>query len=531
MKLGAGRLVLSATDLANHLACRHLTALDRAVAEGRRSPPAWRDPSLALLAERGRTHEAAFVERLRAGGLDIVELYAFEGDEAVERTLAAMRAGADAVAQALLWDDRWTGRADLLVRVAEQSGLGGWAYEVVDTKLAEETRGGTILQLCLYSDLVGAVQGRAPSFMHVVKPGADFPRETFRYVDFQAYYRLVRGRLDAAADQPPSGETYPLPVEHCEICRWRLECDRRRHADDHLSLVAGIRPLHVGEIERQGMRTLARFADAPHPLPEKPLRGSPEAYARAHGQARIQLRGRREARPAYELLPVEARLGLARLPEPAAGDLFFDIESDPFVDGGGLEYLLGAVCDTAYRAFWATEASAERCAFEALMDLLLERWSAHPAMHVYHFSPYEPAALKRLAGRHGTRERELDRLLRGERFVDLLAVTRQGLRASVESYSLKQLETFFGFQRVVDLSTARAALRRVEQGLERGPGPTEADRATVEGYNRDDCLATAALRRWLEDRRTEALAYGAAVPRPPLASGDPSDALEERSTL
>ena len=64
-------------------------------------------------------------------------------------------------------------------------------------------------------------------------------------------------------------------------------------------------------------------------------------------------------------------------------------------------------------------------------------------MHVYHYAAYEQTALKRLTGRHGTRETELDALLRGERFVDLYAVVRQGLRISKPSYSIKKLEDFY----------------------------------------------------------------------------------------
>ena len=51
------------------------------------------------------------------------------------------------------------GRADVLRRVEVPSDLGPWSYEVLDTKLARETKGGTVLQLCLYADLIEAVQG------------------------------------------------------------------------------------------------------------------------------------------------------------------------------------------------------------------------------------------------------------------------------------------------------------------------------------------------------------------------------------
>ena len=39
-------------------------------------------------------------------------------------------------------------------RVETPSALGPWSYEVIDTKLARETKGNTVLQLSLYSDLL-----------------------------------------------------------------------------------------------------------------------------------------------------------------------------------------------------------------------------------------------------------------------------------------------------------------------------------------------------------------------------------------
>ncbi len=475
MQKEGAELRLAATDISNHLACRHLTQLDRAVAEGRLAAPSWSDPSLALLQKRGFEHERAFIKHLRAQGLKVVEPEQESGKLSVDQALQAMRPGrmsssrqssaAGAGSAGRTCSCAWRGRAT----------LGDWSYEVADTKLAQETRAGTVLQLCLYSELVAEAQGRAPEWMHVVKPGprgGDFTRERFRFDDYGAYYRLVRRRLEEVIAAPPSNATYPDPVEHCGICRWWKECDQRRHADDKLCLVAGIRPLHIGELERQGIHTLMQYAEEPKPLRQKPGRGSPEAFARAHGQARIQLDGRRAGEPRYELLAPEPGLGFFQLPEPDPGDVFFDIESDPFAGDEGMEYLLGfAFAGTAgvpYRALWGLNPAEERRAIEDFIDFVMDRWKSHPGMHVYHFSPYEPGAVKRLIGRYGTREAELDRLLRAERFVDLLAVTRHGVRASVESYSLKALEQFFGFNRALELPAAGAALRRIDRALELG---------------------------------------------------------------
>ena len=104
-------------------------------------------------------------------------------------------------------------------------------------------------------------------------------------------------------------------------------------------------------------------------------------------------------------------------------------------------------------------------------------------------------------------------------FVDLHRVVRQGLRASVESYSIKRLEPFYGFARAVDLVTATRALIQVEARLESGDAAGILDplRTEIEGYNRDDCLSTLRLAAWLEERRKELQALtGQPVPRPTL---------------
>jgi predicted RecB family nuclease len=244
MRMSGSAIELSASDLSGFLSCIHLTALDLAVAQGKRQPPSWIDPVLIVLRERGLDHERGYVDELRAQGLSITDLDGIMGDDAVRRSVEAIRAGADVILQPSLRNDRWFGRPDVLRRTGLPSALGAWSYEVVDTKLAKETRGGTILQLGLYSELLGEVQGRTPECFHVVTPNPAKPVHTYRVDDFAAYFRLVRNRLEATSLRDHArlaAENYPDPVDQCEICRWRWICDKKRRNDDHLSLVAGMR--------------------------------------------------------------------------------------------------------------------------------------------------------------------------------------------------------------------------------------------------------------------------------------------------
>jgi len=540
MHLSGTELLLSATDLSNFLSCRHLTALDMATALDKRKRPYWDDPLLKILLDRGLAHEKAYVTSLQAKGLQTVTLADVkERDAAVGQTLDVMRSGVDVIVQGALRDGRWYGRPDVLQRVAKPSALGAWSYEVSDTKLARETRAGTILQLGLYSEMLATAQGGRPEYFYVVTPNPTVPVHKYRVDDYAAYFRLIRAQMVATVaqdDEAIAAANYPEPVDHCDVCVWSSECNKKRHRDDHLSLVAGISRLQRRELESRDVTTLTQFAKVPLPLPFKPKRGAADTYVRAREQARVQLESRGKTPPIYELRQFEDGKGLSRLPEPSPGDLFLDLEGDLFAAEGGREYLFGVVTLNAegtpsYRPFWAFTEHEERKAFESVMDLIMASWAAHDGMHVYHYAPYEPGAFKRLMGRYATREQELDKLLRAERFVDLYGVVRQGVRAGIERYSIKNLEVFYGFDRAAALPDANRSLRIMEQALELHVPETVAPkvRAVVEGYNKDDCLSTVHLRGWLERLRAEVERAGTPVPRPAPQEGEASEAVDERA--
>jgi hypothetical protein len=141
MKADSGNIRLSATDLANHLACHHLTSLDLAVAVGARPAPAWHSPDAWVLQQRGIAHENAYLQHLEDQGVFVTDLRDIDDDErALTETRAAMERGVDAIAQATLASGRWFGRSDVLRRVERASKLGNWSYEVYDCKLARETK-------------------------------------------------------------------------------------------------------------------------------------------------------------------------------------------------------------------------------------------------------------------------------------------------------------------------------------------------------------------------------------------------------
>jgi predicted RecB family nuclease len=527
-----GSLVVSASDLTGFLECEHLTRLSLEVARGERPRPSATDPMTELLARHGIEHEARHVERLRNRGLSVVEIDVPAGKDAgalyraQAETLAAMQAGADVVYQATFYDGTWRGHADFLLKRSDRSSdLGPWAYDVADTKLARRIKVPAVLQMALYGDLLAALQGVPPELLTVVT--GDQQELTVEYADAEAYARTARRRF---ADRLADGDLAPPhPNAHCGVCPWRETCTDRWRAEDSLSLVASMRRDHATVLTEAGIGTVTELAlRLPDELPGAIGRTSRERLAQ---QARLQVTERVTGRPVYEFLPRERGRGFELLPPPSAGDLFFDIEGDPFAGDAGLEYLWG-VLDTAgeFTAFWgcdpsaADQSAAERAAFEQLVDHLTAAYDADPSMHVFHYAPYEPTRLKTLSARLQTRVAAVDRLLRADVLVDLYAVVRQGLRLSKESYSIKQVEDYYrGHTRVHGeaVSDAGESIVAFETWL---ATRDQAQLDQIEAYNRDDCVSTRELRDWLEERRAELLRSGAELVRP--EDGDPDGSAE-----
>ena len=110
MRMSGGEIELSASDLSGFLSCVQLTALDLAVAQGARTSPTWIDPVLIVLRERGLEHERGYVEQLRAQKLSVTDLDGVAGEDAVPRSIAAIRTGADRRVVLSLESDRTDNR-------------------------------------------------------------------------------------------------------------------------------------------------------------------------------------------------------------------------------------------------------------------------------------------------------------------------------------------------------------------------------------------------------------------------------------
>jgi predicted RecB family nuclease len=508
-------LIISPTDLVDLLECEHRSVLGHALAlrlPGAPQPEGVRDP---LVAKHGLAHEQAALAHFRSiHGERLVEIeqpapHPAALRAAADRTREAVAAGAPVIYQAVFFDGGFYGRADFLVAADE-------TYEPYDTKLARRATPAAVLQLTAYADALSRIGSAGPR-MHLLL--GDDTRQSFQVADFLPLVAHLRGRLRERVAQPPVlperlwGDERPA----CATCRFSTHCTGGREADRDLSLVAGIRSDQRRKLVAAGLTTIDALAEAGED--DRPGTISVTTFTSLRRQAALQViqdGSRTEDDPAgkvsFEIIAPDA---LSGLPEPSPGDVFFDMEGDPYaLAGTGLEYLFGAVTVDGsgaerFTPFWAHSRQQERAAFEAFVDFATARLAAHPGAHVYHYAPYEVNALKRLAALHGTREEAVDDLLRAGALVDLYAVVRKALRVSQRSYSIKYLEPLYMPEaRGGDVTNAVSSIEAYEDYLTlTGTGETERAAEVLQGisdYNRYDCVSTARLYQFLLTVREEA---------------------------
>ncbi|UXA05625.1 TM0106 family RecB-like putative nuclease [Mycobacterium sp. SMC-2] len=500
-------IVYSASDLAAAARCEYALLRDFDAKLGWGPAAAAEDDLLARTAALGNEHERRELDRLRAEFGDGVAVigrpaYTLAGlAAAAEATRRAIAGGAPAVYQAAMFDGRFVGFADFLVRDGER-------YRVIDTKLARSANVTALLQLAAYADTLAAsgVPVAPEAELHL----GDGTAVRYRVKDLVPVYRSQRARLQRILDEHHVGGTaVRWDDEGVGACLDCPLCTEQLHATDDLLLVAGMRVGQRDKLIDAGITTVSELAGHTGPVPDL----APAALGKLTAQAKLQVHQRETGTPRFEIVDPQP---LTLLPEPDPGDLFFDFEGDPLwtVDGKdwGLEYLFGVLeagPTGTFRPLWAHNRVDERKALADFLAMVAKRRKRRPNMHIYHYAPYEKTALLRLAGRYGVGEDQVDELLRSGTLVDLYPLVRKSIRVGAESFSLKALEPLYmGAQlRSGDVTTATGSITSYARYCElRADGRCDEAASVlkeIEDYNRYDCRSTQELRNWLMLRAYE----------------------------
>lgn len=507
MQKTSGNLVFSPSDLVKFAESEFISWMDRFDIEY--PGEALRDPESeteVLLKSKGILHEQAFLQELKQTGKSIVdvsidlkessELSSFESRCA--RTVAAMEDGADIIYQGALTDDQFVGYVDFLLKVDGNSRFGPYTYEPLDTKLAASERPHFLIQLCCYADLLRQTQGSLPERVHVVLGSGK--EKSYRTADFYYYYREMRKALVAQQEvfdrlKPPAF------VGMEDFGRWNSHIGELMEQRDHLSRVANIRTIQLKKLHQAGIETMSALANSK--LSNIP-KMKDETYLTLKKQAILQIASKGLEKPQFEVIaPQLDGQGLKMLPAASPLDVYFDMEGFPLIDGG-LEYLFGVTYvedgELKFKDWWAHNPQEEKVAFEDFITWVHERWKADHHMHIYHYAAYEKTAIRRLMGKYGTKEKEVDDLLRNEVLLDLFSVVRHAIKVGEPKYSIKNIEHLYKEKRAGDVATAMDSVIFYQRWLDNQDGAswqTSKILSDIRSYNKEDCDSTYALAEWL----------------------------------
>ncbi|PCI89446.1 hypothetical protein COB18_03980 [Candidatus Kaiserbacteria bacterium] len=504
MRLKSGKIVFSPSDLIRYVSSPYSSWMDRYYLENPKAvtPDADTEDS-KLIAHTGNLHEQAVLEEIKSSGENVLEI-AYDAADAKKQTNNAVNEKIPIIYQASLSDERFSGFSDFIILNAAGK------YEIWDTKLARSPKPYYAIQLCCYSEMFSATTGEGlPEKFGIILGTKE--RVEFRIEDFIHYYRQVRNSFLVMQDGFTGNfEDCPEPLPGVDHGRWASHADKFFEDTDHLVRVAGITVGQIKKLKVEGVSTLSALTKFTGSVPKLASDTLDKLIQQASLQKQtIAARAKDpNADALYEIIQQGASysyVGLAALPPPNQGDVFFDMEGYPLVPGG-LEYLFGACLMNQksqrleFYDWWAHDRDEEKIAFEGFVDWVFKQWRENPGMHIYHYAPYEVSAIRRLSTQHDTRQNEVDELLRHEVFVDLYQVVRQGLRIGENSYSIKKVERLYRPERSTEVANAVESIVQYAQWMESKQSKEWKDSSilkNIRDYNEDDCVSTFELFEWL----------------------------------
>jgi predicted RecB family nuclease len=276
----------------------------------------------------------------------------------------------------------------------------------------------------------------------------------------------------------------------CSLCHWYSHCYAIAKSSDHLSLLPGVTQSRYAQLQALNLTTVEALAQT-SPTVLEPLAGFGRETAHALiRQARSTLYN--SALLADSLAYSSSHSSfLTQLIPTAPIELYFDIEAEPSLN---LIYLHGVLVvdrirqTETFHPLLAETPDQELIVWQQFLDLV---W-AHPDAPIFHFCPYETQTVERLGKLYNTPDELIKPLL--ARFVDLHDLVNQTVTLPVESYALKHIARWVGFDWRDSMANGAQSIYWYAQWLETG------DRKYLESivmYNEDDCRATYVVKDWL----------------------------------
>lgn len=408
-------------------------------------------------------------------------------------TLELMQQGKERISQAVLimqteQDVTLLCRPDLLVKQLGQSLFGDWMYVPTTIKLGRRPKPEYQIVAAFGAQLLAASQGISPSVAWLI-----LRRQDTYVVNLERWLPLMQDILAECSETLLLQREPELFIsrQRCSLCRWYSSCYAIAQANQHLSLLPGVTPTRYQDLQTLGISTVKSLATTSISTLETFISREIADSLVQQAQSTVQNRARLRQHPGSNTETSVSFKKINYLPT-APVELYFDIEAEPDLQ---LDYLLGVLVvdhrtnTQTFQAFLAENPSEEASIWQQFLDLV----ALYPDAPIFHFSDYEVEAVKRLTRLYKTHTPQQARHLIS-RFVDLHQQVMETATLPVESYSLKHLARWLGFEWRDPGITGSKCVCLYDQWLESG------DRSLlhlISDYNEDDCRATYHLKNWL----------------------------------
>ena len=448
---------------------------------------------------KGDEHEEKYFEYLKKNYKKIINIKSLEinKEEKTVSTIHAMQEGYEVIYGGYLERENWRGEFDfLIINHNKKSKFGDYSYEVIDTKHTAKPKPDHIIQLGMYTYMLEGTQEVLPQKFTIVLK--DFVTEEVQVNQVNEFFKTHQLNYEEFLKKEID-QVKPEKCGFCQICKWKNECDKIWIKEDNLNQVGGLSKVQLKKLNQIKIKTISDLAKQNR---SKALKGFREEISyKLITQAKLQKDFSKTQKPIYEYIPenIISKKGFNLLPQTSQYDLYFDIESiEDHVYSGGLEYLFGIYYKekdkSKFKAFWSHTKEQEKQTVVDFFDFCQQHFNKYPSSKIYHYGSYEITALLKLTSSHKVKEIEYDNFLRLNKFVNLLNVNRQGIYVSESSYSLKNMEIFYGFEREGDLRKGDVSQEYYSEWMETQNQQLLDD---IESYNEQDCRSTYELHQWL----------------------------------
>ncbi len=383
-------------------------------------------------------------------------------------------------------------RPDLLIKQAGESCFGDWIYVPAQIELGKRPKLEYQIVAAYNAQVLASVQAADPNTAWLI-----LRRKQAYCVNLSKSVPQMQRVLEDCIEtiQSPQAPEVFIARQRCNLCRWYSYCYAIAKSQQHLSLLPGVTPSRYIQLQALNLTSIESLAHASSAQLEPVFGEEAGQKLVIQAQSVIQNRAILYSSPPPLPIPPSPHPPLSPSPPlpipPSPIELYFDIEAEPDLK---LDYLLGVLVvdheakTETFHSLLAERAEDEGLIWQQFLDLV---WQ-YPQAPIFHFCSYEVDTFKRLAKLYNTPRERGSPLL--ERFVDVYEQVTQTVALPVESYALKSIARWLGFEWHHPQASGSQCIYWYDKWLETG------DRTFLEAiqrYNEDDCRATHHVLHWL----------------------------------